>query len=350
MNMHKPYVYPGCMHIHTRFSDGSGTVPEVIEAGQEAGLHWIIITDHNAQDAEQFMGWHDDLLVLAGHEITPFHSHYLALGVDSVVNDEQPVQDFVDEVYARGGFGIIAHPDDHLEDRHRGLHPWKDWEIDGPRQRDQHTGGLELWNFMSDWRVRQSSQRQKALEEPVSLMRGPTPAVLAWWDRLNMAGRRTFGILGLDAHATKEYMYGQRVTLFPYAWMFGTLTNYLLLDEPLAVDDAVWARHQLYDALRLGRSYGVNRFLGDAPELPLSASRGDDTWHLGDSPTLAGGPLTLHIDAGEGNEARLIHNGELAATFTQPATQTIEQPGVYRLEARRNGQSWLYTNPIFVQG
>jgi hypothetical protein len=338
------------MHIHTQFSDGSGTVPDVIEAAHEAGLRWIIITDHNAQDAAQFGGWHGDLLLLAGHEITPVHSHYLALGVDTVVSDEQPVQDFVDEVYARGGFGIIAHPDDHLEDRHRGMHPWKDWEIDGPRQRDQQPGGLELWNFMSDWRAHRSAQRREAIENPAAMLHGPTPAVLAWWDRLNVAGRRTFGILGLDAHATKEYMNGQRVTLFPYAWMFGTLTNYLLLDEPLATDDDERARRQVLGALREGRSYGCNRLAGNAPALPLYARRGDDTWHLGDSPTLEGGPLTLHIDAGTESEARLIRNGEVTATFTQPATLTVEQPGVYRLEAQRNGQGWLYTNPIFVRG
>ncbi|HMO57767.1 MAG TPA: PHP domain-containing protein, partial [Roseiflexaceae bacterium] len=33
--------------MHTRHSDGSGTVDELAQAAYEAGLRWIIITDHD---------------------------------------------------------------------------------------------------------------------------------------------------------------------------------------------------------------------------------------------------------------------------------------------------------------
>ena len=32
----------------------------------------------------------------------------------------------------------------------------------------------------------------------------PTADTMAWWDRLNMQGKRTFGVGGVDAHAFKQ--------------------------------------------------------------------------------------------------------------------------------------------------
>jgi hypothetical protein len=346
-----PYILPGVMHIHTRFSDGSGTVEEVVAAAREAGLRWIIISDHDSLGGKSLAGWHDDVLVLFGHEITPIDSHYMALNVDHVVSKDQAPQRFIDEVYAHGGFGIILHPDDHLEDRRRAIHPWKDWSVDGPAERDQQTGGLELWNVMSDWRSKTNVlPRRQLFESPQDALTGPTPAVLEWWDRLNMAGRRTFGTGGLDAHATREmHPDGYTTVLFPYQWMFGTVTNYLLLDAPLEADSSQ-AMQQVFTALRQGRSYFVNRLYGTTSDFPLLATRGDAVWHIGDSPTLDDGALTLRADGGAGTELRLIYNGGVLVTAVETLEQQIEQPGVYRLEGLRDGNPWLFTNPLFVQG
>jgi len=37
----------GDLHIHTRYSDGSGTVPEVVEVARQRGLDFIFVTDHD---------------------------------------------------------------------------------------------------------------------------------------------------------------------------------------------------------------------------------------------------------------------------------------------------------------
>jgi hypothetical protein len=137
------------------------------------------------------------------------------------------------------------------------------------------------------------------------------------------------------------------VVLFPYEWMFRTVNNYLLLDQPLDNDSST-ASQQVLAALAQGQSYVVNRLHGTTPDIPLRATRGDEVWHLGDSPALNGEPLTLHVDAGPDTEARLIHNGLVILDGTGPQQTTITQPGVYRLEGHRNGFQWLFTNPIFV--
>ena len=41
------FEYVGALHIHTIFSDGTGTVKEIAEAADEVGLDYIILTDHN---------------------------------------------------------------------------------------------------------------------------------------------------------------------------------------------------------------------------------------------------------------------------------------------------------------
>jgi predicted metal-dependent phosphoesterase TrpH len=39
--------YPGALHMHTIYSDGTGTVEHVARCARDAGLRWIIITDHD---------------------------------------------------------------------------------------------------------------------------------------------------------------------------------------------------------------------------------------------------------------------------------------------------------------
>lgn len=346
--MERPIAYPGAIHIHTTYSDGSGSFPQVIAAAQRAGLRWIVVTDHDTLAGKSFAGWHDDLLVIVGHEITPDRNHFLALNVDSVVNREQAPQDYIDEVYGRGGFGIIAHPDERIANAFKAIYRWEDWTIDGPRRREGRVVGIELWNAMSDWAERLTPWNKYALFFAPRLgLGGPTPATLAWWDRLNMAGRRTFGIGGVDAHAFQHRAAWGNVEIFPYRWMFQTLTNYILLDTALA-GDAYSATNQVYAALTGGRCYFVNRLEGDGAAVSFMAVRGAEGWQCGASIDLQGGPVTLLGTAADSKYLRLVHNGRVLASGPGMLRQSVAVPGVYRLEGYHGGKPWLYTNPIFI--
>ncbi len=343
------HICPGALHIHTHHSDGTGSFPDVIAAARAAGLRWIIVTDHDTLVGRSFAGWHDDLLVIVDYEITPDRNHFLALNVDQVVDNTLTPQEFIDEVYQHGGFGIIAHPDEQVRNSFKDIYRWDDWAVDGPCQRDGYTVGLEVWNLMSDW-GEHLTQRNKVLNVfiPRLGLSGPTPATLHWWDRLNMQGRRTFGVGGVDVHAFKHRVPWGTIEVFPYHWMFGTLTNYLLLDTPLATSDAQQATQQVYAALASGRSYFANRLDGEADAALFYATRGDQRWHIGDSPTVAAGPLTLVADVGRRALVQMIHNGRIIARGNRILRQQVNAPGIYRLEAYHGGRPWLYTNPIFV--
>jgi hypothetical protein len=346
--MNYSFCYPGALHIHTRYSDGSGSFPEVIAAAQAAGLRWIIVTDHDSLAGRPFAGWHDGLLVIVDHEITPERNHFLALGVDQVVAAAQPPQQFIDEVYARGGFGIIAHPDERVANSFKAIYRWDDWRVDGPGRRAGRAVGLELWNLMSDWGESLTSRnRYLHFFVPTLGLSGPTPATMAWWDRLNMLGRRTFGVGGIDAHAFKHRVPWGEVEVFPYRWLFGTLANYLLLDEPLNHDAAV-ATAQVYTALAQGRSYCVNRLEGDAPAIVFSASRGAESYTLGDTAEITPGPLLIRADVGRDAYVRLIADGEVLTSGVRRLRQSVAEGAVYRLEAYVGGKLWLFSNPIYV--
>lgn len=342
------YLYPGALHMHTLFSDGTGTVDDLVRAARNAGLRWIIITDHDTLEAKPYEGWRDGVLVIVGHEITPDRNHFLALNVAQVVNRHAAPQDYVDEVYERGGFGIIAHPDERVANGFKDNYRWDDWTVGGPRVHEGRQVGIELWNLMSDWGEHLTRRNKEMIWAfPRLGLSGPTAETLAWWDRLNMAGRRTFGIGGIDAHAFKKRAPWGEIEVFSYRWMFGTLVNYLLLPEPLAPHPQT-AVHQVYAALANGQSYFVNRLEGACPELLFRAERAGEQYPIGSCPDLNDGPLTFVADVGLDAELRLIHNGRALARGLRALRQTVTQPGVYRLEAYRKGRPWLYSNPIYV--
>lgn len=346
------YVYAGALHIHTTYShDGTGTFSQVIEAARGAGLSWIIVTDHDTLEGRHYEGWHDGVLVIVGHEITPRHNHFLAIGVDQVIDRNQHPQDFIDDVYRQGGFGIIAHPDDDVTNAiKKNTYAWDDWNVDGPRVRDSRTVGIELWNLLSDWGSHLTHYNKYLnfffLRRG---LRGPTPNALAWWDRLNAAGKRTFGVAGVDAHATRRRApWGGTVEVFSYARTFRTLTNYLLFKEPLA-SDVHLAQRQVFDALMQGRLFFANRMEGDPSRITFAAERANTRWHIGETLTLNQGPVTLMAEVGNKSSLRILGNGQEIAHGRNALHCRIDTPGAYRLEVyHRSGRPWIFTNPIYM--
>lgn len=339
---------PGAIHMHTTYSDGSGSVEDLALAAHKAGLRWIIITDHDTLAGLPQAGWLHDVLVIVGHEITPDRNHFLALNTAHVIDNRMQPQDFVDAVYASGGFGIIAHPDERVASDFKDIYRWEDWSVDGPRERANRPVGIELWNIMSDWGEHLTQRNKEMLVLAPHLgLSAPTPETMAWWDRLNIQGKRTFGIGGVDAHAFKRKVPWGEITVLPYDWIFGTLTNYLLLERPLD-SDAYTATHQVYAALAAGQSYFVNRLHGDCPDLLFEAVRREQRFGIGANLNLKEGPVTFQAQMLPDAELQLIHNGEVLIYSLGKLRHTITKPGVYRLEGHRKGKPWLYSNPIYV--
>ena len=72
------------VHVHSTYSDGTATVPEIIAAARRNGADAVLVTDHDtlAAQREGWEGWHGSVLVLVGEEISPPGGHFLAFGID----------------------------------------------------------------------------------------------------------------------------------------------------------------------------------------------------------------------------------------------------------------------------
>lgn len=344
-----PNLYPGALHAHSHFSDGTGTTGEIAAAARRAGLRWLILTDHNTLQGRAEQGWYGNLLVIAECEITPPRNHFLAFDLPHVVDPNQSPQQMVDAIYAAGGWGMIAHPDERTDNKLKRPYNWSDWQVDGPSERAGRPVGIEAWNWMSDW-AEQLRPSNKYLNYffPRLGIRGPSPATLAWWDRLNAEGKRTFASGNLDSHAKHVRSLGRVWEVFPYEFLFRTVTNYLWSSEPLARDFKT-ARRQLLDALAAGQLWFANRQYGRADRCHFEATVGTTRVRIGQTMRTGGKSVTFNGDVKRPAVVRLIRNGRPIAQARRMLQFTTDRPGTYRFEARCWRQPWLFTNPIHVE-
>ena len=104
------------VHMHTNFSDGTGSVEEVLDAARRRGsLDVIAITDHDtiegalrARDLAAKGGYPFEVIV--GEEISTREGHMLALFLTQPVAPDQSIERSIELVHAQGGIAVVAHP------------------------------------------------------------------------------------------------------------------------------------------------------------------------------------------------------------------------------------------------
>ncbi|MFC1717088.1 CehA/McbA family metallohydrolase [Candidatus Poribacteria bacterium] len=343
------YEYCGVLHVHSRYSDGSGTPKKIIKIAEKVGLDYIIITDHGTLQAMEdgAEGWHDDLLVLVGLEVGGYHeSHYLAFGIDGTVtpeDEQENIRQYIEWVKRRGGIGFAAHP--------RGLHntsfdlylsPWDAW--DSP----DYTG-LEIWSYMRDWAedVKQHNILYYYFR-PEKKIDGPSPEILKRWDQLGQT-RRVVGIGGADAHA-HHLMLFNFLKFLSYERVFRGVRTHLFTPSPLS-PDLDESKKQVYSALKSGHCFFAHDSLADSTGFSFRAFTGEgQTLLMGDEAELKSG-AEMEIKSPVPASLRLLRNGNLvkrAAGANQLAWKA-DEPGVYRVEAQRSDEPWVFTNPIYLR-
>lgn len=104
------------LHMHSRYSDGLGTIPEILAfAGQRGDLDVIAITDHNtiegalrARDLVQKQSLGFELIV--GEEVSTREGHLLTLFIEKRIPPGLSVERSIELAHQQGGLAIIAHP------------------------------------------------------------------------------------------------------------------------------------------------------------------------------------------------------------------------------------------------
>lgn len=111
--------YRGDCHLHTVYSDGKRQPSEVASGARQAGLDFIVSTEHNNPSSHGVWGplAGHDLLIVTGEEVTTRNGHVLALGVkpghwvDWRYRSRDGVfGDIADLVHNDGGIVVPAHP------------------------------------------------------------------------------------------------------------------------------------------------------------------------------------------------------------------------------------------------
>jgi len=336
----------GALHVHSRYSDGSGTVQEILQAARTAGLDFVVLTDHDSLAAarEGWAGRHDGVVLAVAPEITPKRvGHYLAMNVRQCLGyARMDLRRALDGVRSQGGYALVAHPAGKrrlsLKINHA---PWREWAHPAVR-------GLEIWSYMHDWVDGvvwwRFSSAYEFWKYPERRVRGPDPAVVRLWDRLGRT-RRMVGLVGLDCHARAVPLTGVKV--FPYERAFRLVRNHIFVRERDWETDPQAA---LWEALAQGRLFMAHDILADAEGARCEGVLpGGSTLQMGEeAPYRPGIVLRLRLPRpaeirwfAEGRCRLMVHDRSLTA---RPAG-----PGVYRFEAWLDGRPWLFTNPFYLR-
>lgn len=342
------------VHVHSRHSDGTGTVPEIAAAAAAAGADVVLLTDHDTL-AARYHGherWHGSVLVCVGEEVTkrPGH-HYLAFGIDAPVDHRGRTPEQVAEAVAdAGGIGFTAHPFS------TGVRPFPfvpatGWDDPFPSA----ATGVELWSVVTDT-IERFEHRRDALRfllgpRGARQLDHPRPEALAAWDRAG-AQRRVVAIGGLDAHQFGLRIGGRvPLRLMSYRHAFELLRTHVLLERPPS-GDAAADRDAVYDALREGRCYlardaiapaGGFRFWADGPE------------HVEIGSEASAGGFTLHVRLPRRADVRILRDGvEFARAHSGTSLDApAGEAGVYRVEATLldagRPRTWIVSNPIYLR-
>jgi hypothetical protein len=339
------------VHLHSTYSDGTGTVPEIAQAAEQAGANVVLLTDHDTLAARRAgeEGWHGDALVLVGHEVTPLgRNHYLAFGLDEEVDHRglDPAETVL-AVRDRGGFGFGAHPFAAGSSRFRRLSAdmrWDDLEC---------LDGVEVWSFLADngQGLRTIREAVRFIARPERFVTHPPEHNLREWDRMG-AARRVVGIGGLDAHQFGLRVAGRTLRLMSYRRSFEQLRTHVLVAAALR-RDLEHDRELVYSALRAGRCYIAFNAVAPAAGFQFfgERSRGERLEMGGEA---GAGGWTLHARVPRLADVRLLRDGEVVARAdTQALVHEAEEPGVWRVEARLRShgaeRTWILSNPVYLR-
>jgi hypothetical protein len=337
------------VHLHSTYSDGTGTVPQIARAGRRAGVDVVLLTDHDTLEAKRRgeEGWYGPVLVLVGEEVSPRrHNHYLAFGIEAPIDHERLDADGICRAVAEaGGVGFAAHPWSQGSRRFRRV--GSGMPFDGLESEALH--GVELWSFVTDTAEAAESIAQVLLfiAAPLRALEHPPARNVEAWDEL-CRRRRVVALGGLDAHQV-----GKRIgpvvplRLMAYRRSFRFIRTHVLCDEALS-GDLEHDREQVYGALREGRCYIAVDAIAPARGFRFEA---DDVAMGAEAPA---GRRTLRVRTPLPARLRLFRDGEEIATAEGTLLdREVEEPGVYRVEALRRARgrerTWILSNPVYLR-
>lgn len=348
----------GIVHVHSRRSDGSGTVDAVAAAARRAGLRFVVFTDHgDATRRPDPPAYVDGVLCIDAVEISTDNGHLVALGLPQAPYPfGGEARDVVEDVTRLGGFAIAAHPGSPKA----GLR-WTAWDVP--------IDGLEWLNGDSEWRDETSLAVARVLltypvrgAEALALLLDRPDSVLRRWDTLTQH-RRVVALADADAHArlgTRGIGEGSQggiaLHIPAYEQVFRTFS--VTLPEARLSGDARADANVVLHEIRRGHVYSSIDALAAPARLDFTADSGTQHAAQGDA-LMPAGPVSLRVasDAPPGARIALFKNGEVVKTASASSVTYTTGPerAVYRVEIEvpqapgTPPVPWIVSNPIYVE-
>jgi hypothetical protein len=346
------------LHMHTRYSDGSGTHKDIATAAAKTDVDVVVVTDHNIL-VQGFEGYYKEknkkILMLIGEEVhdqarDPQKNHLLVFGANrELATFAENPQNLINQAREADGLSFLAHPDDPEAKAFNETDiSWEDWDV-------QNYTGIELWNALSELKTVVSTKLHGAFYAyfPALVGHQPIPPTLAKWDELLATGQKVVAIGGSDAHALHMSMGPLHRVIFPYEFHFRAVNTHALLSGPLSGDVAS-DKALIYKALAEGHCFVGYDLPAPTRGFRFTAQGRDASVSMGDEIPAKGG-VTLQAKLPSHAEILLLRDGQVMQTWKKQiaCTHITTEPGVYRIEVYRRylgrRRGWIYSNPIYVR-
>jgi hypothetical protein len=346
----------GAIHIHTRRSDGSGTIDDVAAAAARAGLQFVIITDHGdaTRDPDPPV-IRSNVLIIDAVEISTWGGHVVALGLPTapypLAGEPRAV---LEDIARLGGLSIVAHP---VNDKPSAQ--WLEWTAP--------FDGMEWLNLDSEWRDERIPSLARVVlaypfrpVESLGLLLDRSDAAMARWDVLTRR-RRVVAVAGSDAHArvgfnaAEPHRRGVSIPVPGYEALFRTFS--IALPQLTLTGDPATDAHAVIAEVRAGRVFSSLDALAARPAFAFAATSGAHRASGGEVLPIDG-PVALRVDVQAPPDARIVlfKDGVLVGegTGTSLAHEAAAEPAVYRVEVRLPNAPgvppvpWIVSNPIYA--
>ena len=348
--MHYMFEYSGAIHVHSNYSDGTGTVKEIMKSAEEAELDYLILTDHNTLRAkrEGFEGLYNNTFLMVGYEINDKENknHCLVFGTNDTLPTRTTAAEYLKIIKSQHGVTFIAHPvEKRSYSKEYPPYPWTEWNTD-------LFDGIEIWNHMSEWMEQMNEQnRYDLFLHPLKSIKAPNHETLEIWDEINLR-RKAPALGGVDAHAHKLNVLGFfEVEVFPYKVLFKSIRTHILLSHTF---QNIYSEHgaegvsaEIRTALKEGRSFVSNFSVADAKGFKFVLKNDGKEYLTGENiPHFDNAVIYVRIPV-KGAELRLIKNGVSAGEYSGEEIRIgISEPGIYRAEVYLNNRAWIFSNHL----
>jgi hypothetical protein len=348
----------GAIHVHSKRSDGTGTIDDIAAAAARAGLNFVILTDHGDASREPAApAYLHGVLCIDAVEISTDGGHLVALGLPrSPYPLGGEARDVVDDVQRLGGMAIAAHPSSAKVELR-----WTDWNT--------RLDGLEWLNGDSEWRDEPLRTLARVLltypfrpSETLSTLLDRPQQSLQQWDRLS-SRRPIVAVAAADAHARIGLRgagdpYQGRISLHipSYEEVFRTF-SIALPGVTLSANPSVDARMVL-EAIRRGHVFSSIDALARPVALSFSASSGSQRAEMGDLLPMSGPPIAFQVKTNAPADATisLMRDGQTVKTAGAPQLEhNTTETGVYRVEIQLPGAPgqppvpFVLSNPVYIR-